>query len=202
MLIRFYWITLICICQYFLITTDFDLAPSYEIALVPIQTEPSESVGHDDGLTEQDYLELVKLERVARSISRKYRHIDYREAMRVVSIADREAKKHNFSLDFVLGVIATESSFNRKAQSHVGAKGYMQIIPRWHQNRIRGRDIYNTEVNIEVGVAFLRECIDRRGSRRSGLACYNGATTVSNIDAYNNSVAKNATHINNIVASL
>lgn len=202
MLIRFYWVTLICICQYFLITTDFELAPTYEIALEPIKVKSSELVVNDDGLTEQDYLELVRLERVARSISREYRHINYTEAMRVVSLASREAKRNGLTVDFVLGVIATESSFNSRAISHVGAKGYMQVIPKWHQNRIKGRDIYDTEVNIQVGVAFLRECIDRRGSRRGGLACYNGAVTPSKVDEYNTSVARNTRQMNNMVASL
>lgn len=202
MLIRFYWVTLICICQYFLITTDFDLAPSYEIALVPIQVESSELVVHKDWLAEQEYLEFVRLEKLARNISRKYRHISHPEALRVVNIASREAKLNDLDVDFVLGVIATESSFNRLAISHVGAKGYMQVIPKWHQNRINGRDIYDTEVNIQVGVAYLRECIDRRGGIRGGLACYNGAVTPSKVDEYNTSVTRNTIQINSMVASL
>lgn len=96
----------------------------------------------------------------------------------------RLARRYKMEPELVIGLIAAESSFRPEARSVVGAVGYAQVWPKWHQDKIRGRNIMNPWVNLEVGVRYLRECIDNRGDLYGGLACYNGAQTKAQADRY------------------
>src|SRR5690606_26615064 len=78
-------------------------------------------------------------------------------------------------------VIAIESRYNPYAESHVGAQGLMQVMTQVHKDKF---EVFtdgpiaalNPIANIRVGVQILYDCIKRRGSIESGLACYVGAT--------------------------
>ena len=74
----------------------------------------------------------------------------------------------------ILAVIQVESQFDYKAQNPSGAKGLMQVIPKWHQDKIQKRDIFDPAVNIHVGAAVLSEYIARHGIDK-GLLRYNGS---------------------------
>jgi soluble lytic murein transglycosylase-like protein len=80
----------------------------------------------------------------------------------------------------VLAVIAVESRFNPFAESPMGAKGLMQIIPRFHRAKLaeHGGDdaVLDPESNIHVGTRILREYIHRTGTLEAGLQFYNGAS--------------------------
>jgi hypothetical protein len=65
------------------------------------------------------------------------------------------------------------------AESTMGAKGLMQIIPRFHRAKLaeHGGDhaVLDPESNIRVGALILREYIHRTGALETGLQFYNGA---------------------------
>lgn len=98
---------------------------------------------------------------------------------RIVGAAYRAA--HDVGLDplLVLAVIAIESRFNPIAESVMGAKGLMQIIPKYHQDKLRaagGEDaVLDPEANIAVGARILQEYVYRTGTLEAGLQVYNGA---------------------------
>ncbi len=79
----------------------------------------------------------------------------------------------------LLAVMAIESRFNPIAQSDMGAKGLMQVIPRFHEDKLNGHGgaeaVLVPWVNILVGAQILREYIARAGSLEGGLQWYNGA---------------------------
>ena len=79
----------------------------------------------------------------------------------------------------VLAVISIESRFNPVAQSAMGAKGLMQIIPRFHRDKLEdlGGDeaVLDPETNIRVGARILQEYVYRTGTLEAGLQYYNGA---------------------------
>jgi soluble lytic murein transglycosylase-like protein len=79
----------------------------------------------------------------------------------------------------LLAVAAVESSFNPLAESVVGAKGLMQIIPKYHRNKLRlaggERALFDPEANILVGARILRDYVYRTGTLQAGLQFYNGA---------------------------
>ncbi|HKY02670.1 MAG TPA: transglycosylase SLT domain-containing protein [Burkholderiales bacterium] len=79
----------------------------------------------------------------------------------------------------ILAVVAVESSFNPIAQSNFGAKGLMQVVPRFHQDKLADHGGENTilqaRTNIAVGTQILKEYIRNSGSVESGLQMYAGA---------------------------
>src|SRR4051812_13298232 len=98
----------------------------------------------------------------------------------VVSAAHRAAQEVGLDPLLVLAVISIESSFNPIAESTMGAKGLMQIIPRYHRAKLSeagGEEaVLDPEANIYVGVRILQEYVYRRGSLEAGLQYYNGAS--------------------------
>jgi soluble lytic murein transglycosylase-like protein len=77
----------------------------------------------------------------------------------------------------ILAVVAIESRFNPIAESGVGAKGLMQVIPKHHQDKLGGDEsaVLDPTTNILLGARILKEYIRRTGSLEAGLQFYNGA---------------------------
>lgn len=122
--------------------------------------------------------------KLALAITKVYRAVEYETAQRIVELTHQHARKHNLNPMLMIGLIAAESSFNRNAVSPVGAIGYTQVLPKWHQEKIRGRDLRDVRVSIEVGAQVLKDCFDRRGNTKMALACYNGAQRKKDIEEY------------------
>jgi soluble lytic murein transglycosylase-like protein len=110
-------------------------------------------------------------------VARRYR-VAQDAAVEVVTAAFREGKRHGLDPTLILAVIAVESRFNPIAQSEQGAVGLMQIIPRFHMDKIAAigvPSILVPEANIAIGALILKDAIRRGGSDAAGLQLYNGA---------------------------
>jgi soluble lytic murein transglycosylase-like protein len=98
---------------------------------------------------------------------------------RMVQAADRAAAEVGLDPLLVLAVISIESRFNPIAESSMGAKGLMQIIPKYHRARLDalgGEDsVLDPESNILLGAQILQEYVRRTGTLEAGLQYYNGA---------------------------
>ena len=98
---------------------------------------------------------------------------------RRVAAAHRAALEVGLDPLLVLAVISVESRFNPIAESVMGAKGLMQIIPKYHLDKLRaagGEDaVFDPESNIHVGARILQEYVHRTGTLEAGLQFYNGA---------------------------
>lgn len=98
---------------------------------------------------------------------------------RMVAAAHRAAREVGLDPLLVLAVISIESRFNPIAESVMGAKGLMQIIPKYHLDKLRaagGEDaVFDPESNIHVGARILQEYVHRTGTLEAGLQYYNGA---------------------------
>lgn len=89
----------------------------------------------------------------------------------------------------VLALIHTESSFNPRALSKVGARGLMQVMPRTAKYIAKKAGIeysgekhqlYDPSTNIQLGIAYLDYLRERFKESKKYLAAYNlGPTTVS-----------------------
>lgn len=80
----------------------------------------------------------------------------------------------------LVAVMAIESGFNPIAESPMGAQGLMQVIPRYHQDKldaVPGSNLLDPAVNIHVGALVLKEYILRTGSLEAGLQKYAGAVS-------------------------
>jgi len=79
----------------------------------------------------------------------------------------------------IIAVISVESSFNPIAESVAGAKGLMQIIPRYHGDKLEvyggAEAVFDPATNIQVGAQILKEYIRRTGNVGIALQMYNGA---------------------------
>jgi soluble lytic murein transglycosylase-like protein len=104
--------------------------------------------------------------------------VEVAEAARSVA---REARRHGLDAELILAVIQVESGGDAFACSSAGAVGLMQLRPRTaeHTARRLGVDwrgaasLADPAVNIRLGVAYLRELIDRFGNVEAALAAYN-----------------------------
>lgn len=98
----------------------------------------------------------------------------------VVGNAHRVGAQAGVDPLLILAVIAIESRFHPYAESPAGAKGLMQIIPRYHLDKLEplgGEEaVLDPEVNLRVGAAILQEYQRRAGNLRDALQMYNGAS--------------------------
>ena len=113
-------------------------------------------------------------------IARKYR-IAHAVAGALVDTAFVVGTEKKLDPQLLLAVIAIESRYNPYAESHVGAQGLMQVMTSVHKDKFDAFSegpiaALNPIANIRVGAHILQDCIRRRGSVESGLACYVGAT--------------------------
>jgi soluble lytic murein transglycosylase-like protein len=79
----------------------------------------------------------------------------------------------------ILAVMAVESRYNPVAESNLGAKGLMQVIPKFHAEKLveHGGEgaLLDPDVNIQVGAQILREYLRRFGETETALQMYAGA---------------------------
>jgi soluble lytic murein transglycosylase-like protein len=86
-----------------------------------------------------------------------------------------------YSVDplLILAVISIESRYNPVAESTMGAKGLMQIIPKYHLEKLSDHGgeqaLLDPQVNIRVGTRILREYQRRLGDTEAALQMYGGA---------------------------
>ena len=80
----------------------------------------------------------------------------------------------------VVAIMAVESSFNPIAESFAGAKGLMQIIPKYHLEKFEAfggeQAVFDPRVNIQVGARIVREyLLMHSGDLFAALQTYAGA---------------------------
>ena len=111
-------------------------------------------------------------------LSRRY-YIAAEATRQMVGAAYRAAREVGLDPLLVLAVIAIESRFNPIAESVMGAKGLMQIIPKYHRAKLDEfggeQAVLDPESNILVGSRILQEYVYRTGTLEGGLQFYNGA---------------------------
>ncbi len=104
-----------------------------------------------------------------------------RQKRRLAVTIVREANINGVDPLLVVAVIRCESSFNPLAVSGPGAMGLMQVMPdtgKWLAQK-RGFDLqktqnlYDIELNIELGTAYLASLIQQFGSVEYALVAYN-----------------------------
>jgi soluble lytic murein transglycosylase-like protein len=115
---------------------------------------------------------------VAEFIARRYRVAEAASSM-FVSTAYRVGRELSVDPLLILSVMAIESRYNPVAESSMGAKGLMQIIPRYHPEKLleHGGEhaLLDPEVNIQVGTEILHEYMRRFGATQAALQKYAGA---------------------------
>src|SRR5438445_3149140 len=123
-------------------------------------------------------MDTQKYRALANYVSRKYR-IAPDVTEQFVGAAYDAGRQVGLDPLLILAVMAVESRFNPVAESLVGAKGLMQVIPRHHLDKLLehgGEEaVLDPMINIPVGARILKEYIRRTGSVEAGLQFYNGS---------------------------
>ena len=111
-------------------------------------------------------------------IAKRYR-VSEQAVASYVSHAYQAGAQHSIDPLLILAVMAVESRYNPVAESNMGAKGLMQVIPKWHPEKLLDHGgeqaVLEPSVNIEVGARILREYQRRVGDLEAALLMYNGA---------------------------
>lgn len=117
--------------------------------------------------------------RIALFLARKYL-VSPEATQLLVGAAYLAGRETAVDPHLILAVMAIESRFNPFAESPMGAKGLMQVIPKYHLEKfasLGGNDaVLNPVANIRVGAMILQEYIRRFGGLEAGLKAYSGAS--------------------------
>ncbi len=115
---------------------------------------------------------------VAEFIARRYR-VSERAVQGFVAAAYRDGAQYSVDPLLILAVMAVESRYNPVAESVMGAKGLMQIMPKQHADKLADRGgeqaLLDPDTNIEIGTQILREYSRRFGDVETALQIYAGA---------------------------
>lgn len=101
-------------------------------------------------------------------------NVSRHEAVKYDQLIRRHAAANGVNPAVIYQIAHIESRFDKKALSNKGAKGLMQIVPKWHQDKIQGRNIYDPAVNIEVGVKIYADYLRQYKTPAKALFAYNG----------------------------
>jgi len=95
------------------------------------------------------------------------------QAQLLGAIIESAAATHKVDADLLRAVAQTESCFDRKAVSSVGARGVMQLMPATAKE-LGVTDSFNADQNINGGARYLAKLLDRYNhDHRLALAAYN-----------------------------
>jgi soluble lytic murein transglycosylase-like protein len=128
-----------------------------------------------EGLTQ--YLKTLHEQEASKEwvMQNAQKEITEQQATQIVRHVYAYATSAKISPQLVLAMMRTESGFQAKAKSGYGAKGLLQVVPRWHKDKLRGRNPYTPEVSIEVGTQVLVDCLEKhKNNTYKALNCYSG----------------------------
>ena len=110
-------------------------------------------------------------------LARRY-NISRSFTLDLVSMAHTAGRQIGLDPLLIIAVMAVESRFNPIAESVAGAKGLMQIIPKYHTDKFEEfggvKAAFDPEANILVGALILKEYLRRTGDLGSALQMYGG----------------------------
>lgn len=89
------------------------------------------------------------------------------------------SREYRFPPEFVTHLIYRESEFNVLAVSNKGAVGLMQVLPKYHEDKmkemgINSSQLFHIDNNIKLGCWILRDYYNSTGSIEKALTKYVG----------------------------
>ena len=137
-------------------------------------------------------------------VANRYR-VSQTVAFDLVEHAHRVARDLQLDPLLILAVISIESRFNPIAESVKGAKGLMQIIPKYHTEKLQVfggvESVFDPETNIQVGAQILKEYIRATGHVGIALQMYAGALSDLE-DQYTNKVMNEKARLQQVVSQV
>jgi hypothetical protein len=89
--------------------------------------------------------------------------------------------QNGIDYETILAMIEYESGYKWDARSEAGALGYMQIMQKWHTDRMQNLGVYDIEnpyQNIETGIDIMREMLEKyENNYEKALTAYHWGPT-------------------------
>lgn len=112
-------------------------------------------------------------------VSRRYR-VSTEALQPIFATAQTVGRELHLDPLLIIAVIGVESGFNPFSQSVVGAQGLMQVMPRFHLDKLPDEAapaaFLDPVTNVQVGARVLKESISRNGGLEDGLQQFGGAS--------------------------
>lgn len=142
------------------------------LVVPPPETAPLQRVVAVEGALSSE------MRRVRDYVAKRYR-VPTKMLEPVLAAAEHNGRNSGIDPLLIVAMMAIESSFNPVAVSSMGAQGLMQVIPRFHMDKIgdaRGKNpLFDPQINVRVGTQVLAEGLRRFGSLQAALQYYGGA---------------------------
>lgn len=126
----------------------------------------------------------IKLRAKVSAILSEFQDSLHHDPLLLADLIIAKANEHQLDPLLVLGVIKTESDFNRFAVSPKGAMGLMQVRPHTAEtlydgglNGVEAVALTDNELNISLGTSYLAALIRRFGDLHLALEAYNRGPT-------------------------
>lgn len=133
-------------------------------------------------------------------VTRRYR-VSQKALLPIFEAAQITGRQRGIDPLLIVAVIGIESGFNPLAESSMGAQGLMQVIPRFHQDKVPegagDSPLLDPVTNVQVGVHVLQESIRRSGGLIAGLQQYGGSSDTE--DAYASKVLAEKRRLEQVV---
>ena len=164
-------------------SNDAPPAHSFSAALSGLSvTEKSANEGFESAVKPVEPPAVVlspRMQGALEYVKRRY-HVSPDAVLPVFEIAQLIGKERRIDPLLIVAIIGIESGFNPFAESSFGAQGLMQIIPRFHLDKVPSgggeKPLLDPVINVQVGVRVLEEAIRRRGGLIPGLQYYAGSS--------------------------
>lgn len=150
---------------------DFSVLPDFP----PLPEAPDEAVAEAPA----PVVLSARMQGALDYVKRRYR-VSPEALVPVFEVAQLIGKERRIDPLLIVAIIGIESGFNPFAESSMGARGLMQIIPRFHRDKVPDGagdgSLLDPLTNIRVGVLVLEEAIRIRGGLVAGLQQYAGSS--------------------------
>jgi soluble lytic murein transglycosylase-like protein len=120
-------------------------------------------------------------------INKINKDISKEDTLQIVKSTMQWSKEFNVDPALLVAIQQTESKFDKYAISSAGAFGVMQVIPKWHLDKLQqakketgSPELFNIHTNIYLGTKVLKECLKQFNLQRNALLCYNGSNANPN----------------------
>src|SRR5688500_13189137 len=129
--------------------------------------------------------ETPRLRALAEFLAKRYK-VSQAITFDLVTMAHSAGRQIGMDPLLIIAVMAVESRFNPIAESVAGAKGLMQVIPKYHLEKFRAFGgekyaVFDPETNILVGTRILKDYLAQTGSLNSALQLYVGASNPADV---------------------
>ncbi|HUH86863.1 MAG TPA: transglycosylase SLT domain-containing protein [Pusillimonas sp.] len=153
--------------------TDISITPAHEAA-----ASAESALGIDLSMV-QDLAVIIEE-------ARKQAQVEYlaeklrkspQTVQRYVQLAWDEAQRRvGLRPELLIAIMHKESTFQPKVQSSYGAQGLMQVVRRWHRDKLHASEsLFDPVVNVRVGSDILEEYLEMaEGDLSKALAKYSG----------------------------